>query len=161
VEGFVGLLNHLRVTVEDMDTPHVWGSYLLDIIRSSGGIQHLSHWYWELLVEIVILDSHWLRLDWDPVQSLQIITSLNEAKEWSKLECWMGIVWMLLQWEVDVTVRGDLGHSMLLLLRQRPGAVQKLEKWMERLLQGIDEGILGLFKQTCTQAHEAAQRDVP
>ena len=130
VERFIGLLNHLHVTAEDIGREHVWARLLLDAIQSSEGTQHLSYWYWESLAELAVSESWWLRLE--PAHSLQIITSLTEAKEWSKLECWVGIVWMLLPWEANAMVEGVLGRSMLLLFRQQPGAVKKLEKWMER-----------------------------
>ena len=45
VEKLIGLLDHLHVTVEDMDAKDFWMELLLDVIRSSEGIQHLSHWY--------------------------------------------------------------------------------------------------------------------
>jgi len=158
VERFVGLLNHLHVTVEDMDKKKNWGKLFLDTIQSSEGIQHLSHWYWELLAELAVSESQYLRPDSE--HSLQIITSLTEAKEWNKLECWVGIVWMLLPEGLDPG-EGDLDHSMTLLFRQRPEAVQKLEQWMERWSQTHGEDIPESFKQAHKQAYQAAQRDGP
>jgi len=177
VEGFIGLLNHLHVAVEDMDDKYNWGKLLLDTIQSSEGIQHLFHWYWELLVELAALEyplestfmdlfmergapSGSRRLSLDLAHSLQIITSLTEAKEWSKLECWVGIVWMLLPEELDPG-EGDLGHSMTLLFRQRPEAAQKLEQWMEQWSQGAHKDVPESFKQAHERAHGAAQRDGP
>ena len=109
------------------------------------------------------MDHHHLllrRLRLDPAYSPRIIASLTEAKEWSKLECWMGIVWMLLPDGLDPG-EGDLGHSMTLLFRQRPGAVQKLEQWMEQWSQTVGKDVPESFKQAHKQAHEAAQRDGP
>jgi len=156
VGGFIGLLNHLHVAVEDIDHKFHWAGLLFDVIQSSEGTQHLSHWYWELLVELVVSKSKWLRLD--PAYGAQIITSLIEAEEWNKLECWVGIVWMLLPDGLDPG-EGDLGHSMTLLFRQRPGAVQKLEQWMERRSQRARKDVPESFKQAHKEAHEAAQRD--
>jgi len=159
VERFIGLLNHLHVTVEDMDEKKNWGKLLLNTIQSSEGIRHLSQsWYWELLVGLVVSESRWLGPD--PKRSLQIVTSLTEAKEWDKLECWVGIVWMLLPEGLDPG-EGDLGHSMTLLFRQRPGTVQKLEQWMEQWSQTVGKDVPESFKQAHKQAHEAAQRDRP
>ena len=158
VERFVGLLNHLHVTVEDMDEKENWGKLFLDTIQSSEGIQYLSHWYWELLVELAVSESWWLRPD--PACSLQIMTSLTEAKEWDKLECWVGIVWMLLPEGLDPGEE-DLGHSMALLFRQRPRAVQNLEQWIEQWSRGAHRDVPESFKQAHKQAHEAAQRDGP
>ena len=85
VERFVELLNHLYVTVVDMDYQSEWLGLLLETLQTSEGVQHLSHWYWELLVELAISWSSWLRHD--VTHNLQATTSLAEAHEWSKLEC--------------------------------------------------------------------------
>jgi len=176
-ERFIGLLNHLHITVEDMDEKKNWGRLLLDTIQSSEGTQHLSHRYWKFLAEFTASEylleptpmdplmgqgtpsnSRHLRLD--PAHSLHLITFLTEAKEWSKLECWVGIVWMLLPEELDPE-EGDLGHSMTLLFRQQPGAAQKLKQWMEKWSRGAGKDIPDSFKQVHKKAHEAAQRDGP
>jgi hypothetical protein len=103
---------------------------LLEIVQTSEGAQHLSHYYWELLVELEISLSVWPgeEIAYNP----QTITFLTEAQEWSKLEYWMGIVWMVWPPGSGGITEEDLDHSMLLLCRQRLGAVQKLEQWMER-----------------------------
>jgi hypothetical protein len=157
MERFVGLLNHLHVAVEDMDEKGNWAELLSDIIQSPKGIQHLSYWYWESLVELAVLGPRWLTVY--PTRSLEVIASLTEAQEWSKLECWMRIFWMGMSWEAGAVPEEELGHSMLLLFRQRPGAVQKLEQWMERCSQIREDDIPESFKQICKQAHEAAQQD--
>ena len=156
VGRFVELLNHLHVTAEDMDDELLWAKLLFDTVRSIEGAQHLSHSCWELLVELIVSGSQ--RMTPDLTHSLQIITSLTEAKEWGKLECWMGILWMLGSGEM---LEEDLEHSMVLLFRQRPGAFRKLEQWMERWSQINSGDIPERFKRTCERAHEAAQRDAP
>jgi len=125
VERFVGLLNHLQVTAEDMDSLDPWVRLLLDTLQTSEGTQLISHWYWELLVELGVSLSSWL--EDDVTYNPQIMTFLTEAREWSKLECWMGTVWVLWPPEADGITEEDLGRSILLLFRQRPGAFQKLE----------------------------------
>jgi len=159
VERFVDLLNDLHVAVEDMDGESRWTGILLDTLRSSEGAQHLSHYYWKLLVELAISASAWMRgfLTYSP----QITTSLTEAQEWDKLECWMGTVWVAWPPEADGIKEEDLSRTMLLLFRQRPGAAQKLEQWMERWSQQHGEDIPESFQQICKQAYEAAQRDAP
>ena len=124
VERFVELLNQLHVTVEDMDDVFKWAELLLGILQTYEGVQCLSHWYWELLVELAILESQWLRHSL--IYGSQIMKFLAEAHEWSKLECWMGIVWMVWPPEADGMSEGDLYHPMVLLFQQRPGATQKL-----------------------------------
>ena len=157
VERFIESLNHLHVTVEDIDSGVDWAKFLLYTIQSFGLTHHVSHWCWELLAELAVLESQ--RLELDLARTLHIMTSLKEAKEWSKLECWMGIVWMLLPREANAMAEGDLGHSMLLLFHQRPEAVQKLEQWMERWGRGHFNHVPDSFQQICKQALEAAQRD--
>ena len=158
VDRFIQLLNHLHVTVKDMDTKHVWARLLLDILKSSAGVQHLSQWYWELLVELSISVSRRLRHGFRVTYSPQITTFLIKAQEWGKLECWMGIVWILWPPDADGIVGEDLERLMPLLFRQRPGAAQKFEGWIERWSQECGEDVPESFHRICEQAHEAAQR---
>jgi len=159
VKRFIELLNNLHVTVEDMDSKTNWANLLMNTFQSLEGAQHLSHWYWELLVELTMLDS-W-RLSRDPTYSPQITISLTEAQEWSKLECWMGTVWMLWPPEAGGIAEEDISRTMLLLFRQRPGAAQKLEQWMGRWSQECVGDIPESFQRICKQAHEEVQRDTP
>jgi len=124
VVRLIELLNHLRVTIEDARLLDRWSSLLLDTLRTSEGSQLLSHWYWESLVELAIIRPP--DVTYDP----QIMTSLVEAQEWSKLECWIGTVWVLWPPEAAGITEEDLGRSILLLFRQRPGAFRRLEQWM-------------------------------
>ena len=158
-ERFTELLDYLHVTIEDTDLKVRWTSLLLDVIRSSEGTLRLSHWYWELLVEMVVLTPWWLRFE--VTYCLEIIESLMESREWGKLECWIGIVWMFSgsPGAVGVTEE-DLEDSMLLLFHQRPGAAQKLEQRMKQWSQRRKENILELFQRTFTRTREAVRRQV-
>ena len=153
VEKLVELLNHLNVTVEDMDAEHRCTSLLLDVIQSSEGTQHLSHWYWELLAKLTV------SMSWPTgyriTHGQEITKSLIEVQEWSKLECWIGIIWAGYKPLSDLEItEEDLENSMVLLFRQRPGAVQKLERLMEdRSLYQLEQ-----FEQSFKRAREAAQR---
>jgi len=140
-----------------MDSRSNWANLLLNTLQPSEGAQCLSNWYWELLVELAILVSRWLRSD--VVYNPQITAFLTEAQEWSKLECWMGIVWMLWLPRAGSLTEEDLGRTMQLLFRQRPGAAQKLEQWMERWSQKRGKDVPGPFQRICKQAYEAAQQD--
>jgi len=157
VERFVGLLNYLHVTVVDMDYQSEWLGLLLATLQTLEGAQHLSHWYWELLVELALSWS--LRLS--VIYDRRIATFLAEAQEWSKLECWMGIVWLLWPPENDRIMEEDLEHLILLLFRQRPGAFEKLERWMERWSQIRNKSVPESFQRICKQAQEVAQRGTP
>ena len=158
VEGFIGLLNNLRVTVEEIKSRSEWEKLLLKTLQTSEGAQHLSYQYWELLVELVISPSPLPRRK-IPYNS-QIMTFLTEAQEWNKLECWMVIVWVVWPSEADGTTE-DFEHSVPLLFRQQPGAFQKLERWMERWSQRNNEDIPESFQRICKQAQGAAQLDAP
>lgn len=58
--------------------------------------------------------------------------------------------------EAGAATEEELGHSMRLLFRQRPGAVWKLEEWMERWTSG---GIPESFHRICKLTREAAKLD--
>jgi len=159
VERFTGLLDYLRVKVEDISVGYVWARLLFDTIQSSEGIKHLSDLYWELLVELLVSlsSNRQLEITYNP----QTTRFLTEAQEWGKLECWIGTVWMPCPPEADGATEEDLGRSMGFLFRQRPGALQKLEQWMERWSQRPGNHIPDAFQRLCGQAYEAAQRDAP
>ena len=155
VEKFVELLDHLHLTFKEMDSSR-WASLLMDVIRSSEGSRRLSDLYWELLVELTVLG-------WSPgfgdTDGLKTARSLIDTEEWGKLECWIGIVWMHIE-SVEI-MEEDLEHSTLLLFRQRPGADQRLEQWMERWRKRFPwRRVPESLQRILTQAHEAAQQQV-
>jgi len=156
VERFIELLNHLHVTAEDMDIKPRWAELFLETFQTHEGVQRLSDQYLGLLVELTISIPWTLRHP--PVYDPQITKFLIEAQEWSRLEYWIGIVWMTWPPGAGGETEEGLEDSTLLLFRQRPGAVQKLEQCMERRY-GTHDDIPEPFKRICKQAHEAAQRD--
>ena len=130
---------------------------LLGTLQTPEGTQLLPHWYWELLVELAISQS--LSLVSEVTYNPQIMTFLAEAQEWNKLEYWMGTVWVSWPPEAGEITEEDLSSSTLLLFRQRPGAFQKPERWMERWSQINVTNVPESFQRICKQAQEAAQRD--
>ena len=124
VEEFFKLLDLLQATVEDMDDKGGWAMLLLDTVQSSEGIQYLSYPYWELLAELSVSESR--RLEGVALR-LRVVQSLESNLEWDKLEAWMGIVWMVWPPETASTIE-KVRDVMLLLFRQRSGAIQKLER---------------------------------
>ena len=151
------MLDNLQVQVEDVY--HWDGSvrFLLDIIQSPEGMQHLSLPYWGLLVELVISQSGFLdRCTYSPHTTL----SLKEAGEWDKLGYWIGIVWMLWPPDGGETTEEDLKQITLLLSHQQPGAIQKLEQWMKQWESTWEEiPIPRSFQQIFEQVHnETAQQ---
>ena len=154
VKRFIELLDHLHVAVQDTSAKSKWTKHLLDTLQSSEGTQHLSRWYWELLVELTITEPLWPGDVYRP----QIMRYLTEAQEWSKLECWIGTIWILWPPGDSSISEEDLDRSMLLLFDQRPGAAQKLEQWMGRWSQECGEDIPESFQEICERAHKVAQR---
>jgi len=54
IERLVELLNRLRVAVEDMVWFYSWGRFLMGVLQTSEGTRLLSHWHWEVLMELAI-----------------------------------------------------------------------------------------------------------
>jgi len=158
VEGFIKLLNDLQVSTKDLTHEYEpgWVELLIDTIQSSEKIQHLWISYWELLAGLVV---DWRHRLVDRTYNPQIMISLQDAKEWDKLVCWIGVVWLVWPPEGGKTTGEDLELAMLLLFHQLPGALQKLEEQMEQWSGWI--GIPESFKQICKQVHDkAAQQAV-
>jgi len=158
VEGLVGLLSHLCISIEDVDHKGDWVKLLLDIAQSSEGAQHLPNSYWELLVELVV-SYPWLLegSNYNP----HTMVSLESAEEWDKLEYWVGIVWMVWPPGCGKTTEEDLEHITLLLVHKQPGAIQKLGQWVERWNKRSSKGIPKALQQICEQAYpKVAEQDV-
>ena len=156
VAGFARLLDDLGVGVEDIDARADWTLLLLDIAQSSQGTQHLSLLYWELLAELVILDSPLVQ---GRPYAPQTVTSLRDAQEWDKLECWIGVVWILWPPGAGGAAEGDLEHVMVTLSRQRPDAISKLEQRVKRWSGEHSGDLSESFRGICKLAREALQQD--
>ena len=80
----------------------------------------------ELLVEFIVCWGYKPRaITYSP----HVIISLQDAKEWDKLKCWICIIWIM--WlEDSETKEEDLEHVMLSLFHQQPAALQKPEERM-------------------------------
>jgi len=146
VERFAGLLDDLHVCIEDMGNKIQWAKLLLDIIRSSRGIQNLPHFYWELMAKLAASERWW---EEDTAYHPRIIISLENAREWDKLECWVGVVWMV--W-TSGPKNEDLQRVTLLLFRQQPNAIQKLKGWIHQRSNRQWYTEPKAFQQICEQA---------
>lgn len=112
MEELVELLNHLHVTVENMDERGDWAKLLLDTLKTSEGARCLPYRYWELLANSKFLTHGcWGTSTYNP----QIKRIFIEAQEWGKLEPsgFYGRQGPVTGW------REDIERLMLLLFRQR------------------------------------------
>ena len=115
-----------------------WCAILMEIIWSTEA-QHLAIHSWKFLAELVI--QAYLRRT---TYHSDVTTSLMDAQEWDKLECWVGIVWMACSLEL---VGKELEDAMEALEKERPGALRKrMERWSEER-GGLP--LLKPFQQTC------------
>ena len=154
VEQFAGLPDDIHVSVEDMDNKNEW-ALLLDVLKSAEGIRHLSHPYWELLGELATLCS-W-RLGGD-VRSSLVMMLLEDDQEWGKLECGIGIVWMVWPPETVGVTGEDVERIMFSLFHRQPGAIQKLERQIEHWSEENKYDIPEPFQRICKRARSESTR---
>ena len=153
IGGLFGLLNNLQISIKDIDSGYTWAILLLDIIQSPEGIKYLSHQYWTFLVKVAFCRWELGGRSYSP----QTTVFLEVAEEWQKLECWLGVVWMMWPPEDGKTSEEELEHAMSLLSHQQPGSIQKLEKLMEGHLKDIPKS----FERICSQVNiEASLQDI-
>ena len=146
---FVDLLNRLRIDIKCLRSDSgTWATVLLEIIRSPEDARNLAVQSWELLADLASAP-HWLNATYSP----DVTASLLKAKEWDKLECWMGFLWMAWPPEAGNVVEG-LGDTTKFLFQQRPGAVHKLTQWMERWSKNRYRDVPETFKQICDELAE-------
>jgi len=158
VEQLIELLDDLGVGVEDVGDKEEWTLLLLNVIQSSEGVQGLSHRYRKLFGELTISWSWRLR---GYIWSSQITAFLKGSQERDKLECWIGVAWMVWPPGTGGTIKEDIEHTMLSLFRQRSDAIRKLKKRMERWSEENDYQVPESFKSICkTGCFEVAQWDV-
>ena len=175
VEGFVMLLDHLDIGINDL--PDMGQKCellipLIEVVQSPQGRQSLSYSYWELIPELAfsLVENGYLgnmlfmyilqfprRRSPGPTNfELQVAISLEEDQEWDKLECWIAFMWFILHPTTDL-IPWYLERATLLLL-QRPGAAKKLEQRLQRLTVHAPE-CLECLRLVCERAGlEAALR---
>jgi hypothetical protein len=79
------------------------------------------------------------------------MSSLIDAREWNKLECWTGVIWIMWPQESDDTAEA-LKSATTLLFRPQPGAIPKLTGWIEKWAGGHPWGCIPRsFQQICEQ----------
>ena len=164
VEGFVLLLNHLGVGVDNMpvrDSQHKWLSVLCGVVHSPRGRQSLGNPCWELIPELAT--THPLFSLWEPSDNdLQIMIALEQEQEWGRLGFWLGYIWLLLRPKINA-VPDDLRRVTLSLLHHQPSIAEKLKQWLQRLVTGDIPECLECLEWICEQAslEAALQHDTP
>ena len=152
VVEFVGLLNDLQLCENDKADRLGWLKVLLDTIQSSAEPQGLSHSYWELLLEYA---AYWADRPGLRTYNPDVMVALEGSKEWDKLGCWIGVVWMMWPPGGGVTTEEELKQVMLSLSQQKPEAIQELKRQMEQMDSKWSwVNIPESFQQICKQAHD-------
>ena len=146
---FVGVLNHLHISLKDMDWPYDWTLILMGIIQSTEGVRHLDTQVWGLLMEL--MTSYPRVMGDETTYDTRVMEFLLGAQEWEKLECWLGVVWMAWLPEPG-DVLEDLKNTTNLLFHQKPDAAQKLTQWIRQYCQKWNNVIPTSFRQICERA---------
>ena len=89
------------------------------------------------------------------------MTSLEDSKEWDKLECWMGIIWI--KWSMggmdeELETDEELERVTLPLFQQRPGAICKLEQWVAKSSLYFSRQRSKSFQETFDEAYLNAEQ---
>ena len=120
----IHLLNCLDVDVDDMVKRGVWVWLLVNVICLPMGPRGLSSHYWHLLGRLP------LAMDFSQIPGLRkagVMSSLEKAEEWEKLEVWMVVVWQSLSYSTPVHMMDDIKRVTLKLLLQRQTALLRFE----------------------------------
>jgi len=136
-------LNCLNVDADDIADKDHWVELLVDVIRSPAGLESLSSHYWRLLGELVVASN--LDLCLAP-HDVEVMRSLEKAKDWEKLGVWMVVVWSLLP---NSGIPGSelmegIEEVTLESLLRRPSALQGFEDLCE--VGGLSLGYLQGYK---------------
>ena len=127
---FVCLLNNLEVSVgEAEDAGSKWINLLICVLLTPMGQGHLSSHYWLLLGDLILASPKTLSAK---VGQTELMKSLEEAQDWEKLETWMLVVWCSnFGFGFGPIPVQDIEQATLMLFRQWPSAIPKLENLLE------------------------------
>ena len=137
----IPLLDRLETVVDDIVERGPWGKLLMYMVHSSAGPGSLSSHYWSLLGKLVMFE------EFDPGfgGGIGVMTSLEEAEDWEKLEVWVAIAWRS-------GIRSVERQLTIKLLSQRPSALPRFENLCGVLRREKDSEDL---RQICNQARTA------
>ena len=126
------LLNHLEVSVEDVDdiaSKLYWVTLLVGVLRSPVGRESLSSHYWISLGNLI---STGARVPTgSPGLDMETMRSLEETEDWEKLEIWLLVVWGSRYTDGAVPME-DVERTTLKLFLQRPIAIQRFKDLYEK-----------------------------
>ena len=150
IDEFIRLLDILEVHASDIREHYTWAKLLLDVCQSPAKVHHLSHSYWEWLIDLA---SSWsFQLAHRATYNPHTIASLEGSREWDKLKCWLCVVWMVFP-PGDQMTEENLKQVMLSLSYQQPGAIQELERQLEKYEERRGIGIPESFQQICKKVY--------
>jgi len=143
-------LNRLDIGADDIGDGFRWIELLTDVIRSPMGLESLSSSRWWLLGDLV-MDSE-RRLVLDPLD-LEVMSTLEEAEDWEKLEVWMVVVWAFSPRSRIPESIEDIERATLKLFSRRSSALLRFEGLCEARRPGltIRRGYKDKLRQICDQ----------
>ena len=124
----VHLLNCLNVDVGDMVKEGRWAQLLISVVCLTAGLESLSSHYWCLLDKLDWYHMEGASQNMDPESRGTVTQSLEEAKDWEKLEIWMGIIWRSMKKDDPVE---DIEQVTLRLFLQQPLALPRFKTLCE------------------------------
>ena len=158
----VELLNHLKVEMDDIvNNEKKWMDLLIFTIRSTFEQQTLSPHYWHVLDKLALGKWHFPKFS---PHDIDIMNSLETAKNWEKLTIWMTVIWQLdelgktskpLPWQLAKLATGsepmpmeEVERVTSRLLTQQPPALLRFKSLCERKFVQAGESL----QQICDQA---------
>jgi hypothetical protein len=124
----IRLLNGLEAGIDDVVDEDAWGSLLVSAICLPSCPEGLSTHNWHVLDGLV-------SSKWDdrplPLRNVEVMRSLEEARDWEKLDVWMRVIWKSRRSPTSAPME-DVERVTLELLSQRPYALQRFEELYEQ-----------------------------
>ena len=147
----VGLLNRLDADVDDLEDPDRWSRLLIKTIRSTTEPGGLSTHYWRLLGKLVSRRGDTTASDYVDLMycGVEVMRSLEEVKDWERLELWMVILWLSGVAEFE----REIWRVTLELLLRRPSALPSFQRLCDTRTSEWDRGaeLRRIFDQARTE----------